>query len=325
MECCGRWCRCSRGRIPTHCCRKKFSEEQKATRQTSSLLRFQSMKDYKAGSAQEAWNILQTTYSEQDQVKKLRLQSLRAEFENMEMKDNEKIGDYFTRANSLVNQMASNGEVETQRIVEKILLSLQSKFDHVVVAIEESQDLSSMALESLQGRLEAHEVRILQRNSQSSTSQDHALKSQFTGGHGFFRGHGRARNQSWGRGRGGQPPTENKERREDEKLRSFTQRGRGRGNYKGTKPYVECYYCHKPGHKISDCWEKYPEKRRENGFVHEKGVENTETLLIASNGNIGDIWYLDSGATKHMTGNKNLFSTIVEANHGQVIIGDAKA
>ncbi|KAG6488755.1 hypothetical protein ZIOFF_050004 [Zingiber officinale] len=47
--------------------------------------------------------------------------------------------------------------METQRAVEKILRSISNKFDHVVVAIEESQDISLMSLESLQGRLEAYE------------------------------------------------------------------------------------------------------------------------------------------------------------------------
>lgn len=63
----------------------------------------------KVANAQEAWKILNTTYSGQDQVKKVRLQSLRAEFEKLEMKDSEKISEYFTRLTSIINQMASNG------------------------------------------------------------------------------------------------------------------------------------------------------------------------------------------------------------------------
>ncbi|KAH6762285.1 hypothetical protein C2S52_019718 [Perilla frutescens var. hirtella] len=118
------------------------------------------------------------------------------------MRDNEKIVEYFTRVSSIINQMESNGEIimEAQKVVEKILRSLPKKFDHVVVAIEESQDLSSMSLEGLQGRLEAHEVRILQRNPQTP-SQDQALKFQFTftGGRGSYHGRGRGHYQ----GRGG--------------------------------------------------------------------------------------------------------------------------
>lgn len=63
----------------------------------------------------------------------------------------------------------------------------------MVVAIEESQDLSLMALECLQERLEAHEAIILQRKL--STSHDQALKFEFTftrgcgGNHGCYQGH----------------------------------------------------------------------------------------------------------------------------------------
>ena len=48
-----------------------------------------------------------------------------------------------------------------------------------------------------------------------------------------------------------------------------------------------------------------------------------ETLLLACHGDqMNDVWYLDSGASKHMTGNKNLFSALYKFDHGQVRIGD---
>lgn len=52
-----------------------------------------------------------------------------------------------------------------------------------------------MILESLQGRLEAQEARILQRNSQIS-SQDQALKSQFTFTGGNDDNHGRGQEKN---------------------------------------------------------------------------------------------------------------------------------
>ncbi|CAL8122065.1 unnamed protein product [Prunus armeniaca] len=65
------------------------------------------------------------------------------------------------------------------------------------------------------------------------------------------------------------------------------------------------------------------------GFMHESKVgdgESKETLLLACHGDsMDDVWYLDSGASKHMTGNKNLFSSLSEIDHGQVTIGDARA
>ena len=55
-------------------------------------------------------------------------------------KDGETIFDYFSRLLVIVNPSKSNGgSIEDVPVVEKI--SLLNKFEHVVVAIEESKDL----------------------------------------------------------------------------------------------------------------------------------------------------------------------------------------
>lgn len=75
--------------------------------------------------------------------------------------------------------------VTNQIIVEKVLRSLNSKFYHVVAAIEESKDLSIFTFDELMGSLQAYEVRI---NRSLEEAEEKALQVQDGDGR---RGHGR--------------------------------------------------------------------------------------------------------------------------------------
>lgn len=72
-------------------------------------------------------------------------------------------------------------ELSDQKIVEKILRSLPIKFDNIVLAIEESKDLSKLSIDELFGSLQNHEYRL---SKCDNTSLKNAFKTQLTFGRG---------------------------------------------------------------------------------------------------------------------------------------------
>jgi len=79
----------------------------------------------------------------------------------------------------IVNQMRRNGEalIDAQ-ITEKILRSLDPKFDIVVVAIEESKEVDKLMVDELMFSLQAHEQKIVKRNGDKAIK--HALQSKLS-------------------------------------------------------------------------------------------------------------------------------------------------
>jgi hypothetical protein len=102
-----------------------------------------------------------------------------------------------TRIMGIVNQIRLIGETITdQRIVEKILRSLPTKFEMVVTAILESKDLSRFSTDELIGSLVTHETRLHLTDESISNS----FKTQFS----FSRGRGGGRSRGY-QGRGSNP------------------------------------------------------------------------------------------------------------------------
>ncbi|XP_050916797.1 uncharacterized protein LOC127131967 [Lathyrus oleraceus] len=111
-----------------------------------------------AMTTKEAWDKLQTCNKGVEQMKKIRLQTLRADFECLFMEESESISYYFSRVLVVVNQLKRNGEdVDEVKVMEKILRTLNSSFDFIITNIEENRDLKTMTIEQLMGSLQAYE------------------------------------------------------------------------------------------------------------------------------------------------------------------------
>ncbi|CAJ2658384.1 unnamed protein product [Trifolium pratense] len=237
--------------------------------------------------AKNIWDAMRRKYQGSNKVKRAQLQSLRREFEILEMEESESVTEFIARTLKIANNMTAHGErMEQVTVVEKILRSMTEKFNYVVCSITESNDVTTMSIDELQSSLLVHEK---------------LMKGKKT--HGVIVGEEQALKVSnAGRGRG----------------RGSSSRGRGRGNQ--SKEHVECFKCHKLGHYKNECpdWDT-------NANYAEFGSKE-EMLLMAFSGMNTDCkhiaWYLDSGCSNHMVGNKDWLFEFDESFRESVKLGN---
>eukprot|EP00253_Pinus_taeda_P007009 PITA_07009 len=96
----------------------------------------------------------------QSEFVKVKLQTLRIQYENLRMYSDESVAKYFLRIDEIVNCMKNLGEeIKEAIVVEKVLRSLSSKFESKVSALEEKENLQKIAMSQLHGILTAYEMR----------------------------------------------------------------------------------------------------------------------------------------------------------------------
>jgi hypothetical protein len=156
-----------------------------------------------------------------------------------------------------------------------------------------------MTIDELQSNLLVHEQRM-----KGHKEEEQVLK--VTGGEKFeareedrFGSRNKSRGGLRGRGRG---------------------KGRGRGRQSFNKALIEYYRCHKLGHFSYECpsWEKaanYVELDEEDDMLLMSYVEH-------NNSTKEEVWFLDSGCSSHMSGNKLWFTQLDEGFRHSVKLGN---
>ncbi|XP_076904268.1 uncharacterized protein LOC143559643 [Bidens hawaiensis] len=127
-----------------------------------------------ANSAKESWEILKMEFQGDNQVKAVKLQGLRREFENLTMREGEQVGDYFSRVMAIVSQKRSYGEEVADQV--KLMGSLQSQEERLNSRLNDKVEKN-----------EEHALQVIQESNRPTFSSSPR---------------GRGRGMYWGRGHG---------------------------------------------------------------------------------------------------------------------------
>ncbi|GJU53461.1 hypothetical protein Tco_1227175 [Tanacetum coccineum] len=116
--------------------------------------------------AKDIWQLLLITHQDNSQVKDNKIDLLVQQYEQFTILEEESIDSGFARFNTIITSLKALDEsFSSKNYVRKFLRALHPKWRAKVTAIEESKDLSSLALDELIGNLKVHEV-VMEKDSQ---------------------------------------------------------------------------------------------------------------------------------------------------------------
>ena len=98
------------------------------------------------------------------------------------MNDSKSIKDFAARLMKIVSQMRILGEdLEDQRVVEKMVVSLPARFEQKICSLEDTKDLKSISVADFVNALHMAELRHNQRNgggTEAALVSQHRAKPQ---------------------------------------------------------------------------------------------------------------------------------------------------
>ncbi|KAL5842030.1 hypothetical protein ACOSQ3_012633 [Xanthoceras sorbifolium] len=260
----------------------------------------------------EIWTVIERMYSQHSLAK---IMQIRSQIQGTK-KGSMTITEYVLKLRTLADSLAASGYPMSERdLLLSVLQGLGNEYDACIVTITALQ--STITVQDAQFLLMSYEARLDQQTSSASLALSSASANFVQSGNG--RGQ-----QSYNRGR----------------------RGRGRGNGRGRGTL--CQLCGRVGHYSAICYHRFdqsfqgnrPNPTQTGGYQgqgrgtnagntvqgqfqntfpnnnlpqnsggYQGNVTHTNTALIASPSTVADpAWYIDSGATNHITADLNNLS-----------------
>ncbi|XP_048611570.1 uncharacterized protein LOC125585899 [Brassica napus] len=112
--------------------------------------------------AYKVWDAIKLRHMGAERVREARLQTLMAEFDQLQMKDSEKIDDFAGKLSEISSKSTALGvNIEEPKLVRKFLKCLpRKKYIQIVASLEQVLDLNNTGFEDIIGRLKAYEERV---------------------------------------------------------------------------------------------------------------------------------------------------------------------
>ncbi|KAI5321216.1 hypothetical protein L3X38_030287 [Prunus dulcis] len=267
-------------------------------------------------SCQGAWNILKQEFHGDKQVRNVKLQSLRREFEHTRMREDESLSAYLTKLFDLINQMRGYGEkLSRERIAQKMLISLLLVYGPIYSVIEHSRGLDAIEVKEVVASLKSFAQR-LERHHENKTEKAFACLSVDSKSAKVIGNQNSKHQKNW----------KDKGKKWDNKpadgaKNSCKHCGKlhfGECQFKG-KP--KCYNCDKFGHIAKDCYSKKPVQQQLQYATQVTLHQLCSVNNVADKRSMEDVWYLDSGCSNHMTGREDVLTDIDRSITAKVAMG----
>ncbi|GJS03669.1 zinc finger, CCHC-type containing protein [Tanacetum coccineum] len=285
--------------------------------------------------AKELWESLKKRHVGEEKVQQARLQSLMIGFQTLQMTEDDTVDAFTAKLNGYATKAKELGKtLDESLLVRKLLDSTPDRFIQIVASIEQTNDLDDITLDEIIGKLKAFEERIKLRKGGQVESQENLLFA-----HGEHSRGGRRFGNRRGRTNFSRGNWQRNRNRYDSKEESSTHKGKPKWNKRECDmSKIQCHKCRKFGHFRKDCKESSTTQEQSNLIledeepsllmathetVHKEILLNEEQVQPGKYATTdASIWYLDNGASNHMTGTKSHFRDIDESTTGHVRFGD---